>query len=454
MPESPMQADASQSDANRKPNLIFIDCHDLGRHLGCYGRTAVPSPTLDGLAADGVQFDSAFCTAPQCSPSRAALYTGRHAHDVGMLGLAHPPFDWKLHEDVRYLASYLQEAGWRTHHVGVQHVIRDTPENVRSLGFDHHDAAHAEADVAAQAAVDVVSAAEGPFFLNVGFLEPHRDRIGLFKDHPPQAEQGVDIPPYLPDSPAAREELADLQGAIAALDRGVGRILDALSQRPDADDTWVIFTTDHGLAMPRAKASMYDAGIGVALLMRWPGRGLTGGRRITALTSHVDLVQTVLEGLGIAAGDRGLHGRSLWPLLTGSGSQPNDMVYAEKTFHTAYEPQRAVRTETHKLIVNFEVDIMNIPGDVLRSPITAEMVDEIVQERPPLELYALEDDPQERNNRIGDPALAEVEAELKGALVDWMRRTNDPILDGPIPSPYHDAARTALGLDALRKPGA
>jgi hypothetical protein len=146
MPESSTTSSMDQPDTRGKPNLIFIDCHDLGRHLGCYGRTAVPSPSLDGLAANGVQFDNAFCTAPQCSPSRAALYTGRHAHDVGMLGLAHPPFDWKLHEDVRYLASYLQEAGWRTHHVGVQHVIRDTPENVRSLGFDHHDAAHAEAD--------------------------------------------------------------------------------------------------------------------------------------------------------------------------------------------------------------------------------------------------------------------------------------------------------------------
>lgn len=440
---------------SRRPNLVLIDCHDLGRHLGSYGHATVPSPSLDGLAADGVQFDRHFCTSPQCSPSRASLYTGRHSHHVGMLGLAHPPFNWKLHEDARYLASYLQQAGWHTYHVGVQHVIRDTPENVRSLGFDVTAASHEEADTVADAAAEAIRThGDGPFFLNVGFLEPHRDRRGRFKDHPPHDVLGVEVPEYLPDTEAAREELAEVQGAIAALDRGVGRILAALSERQDAADTWVIFTTDHGLAMPRAKASMYDAGLGVALLMRWPARGLTGGRRIDALTSHVDLVPTILEGLGIETADHDLHGRSLWPVLGPDGAEHHQMVFAEKTFHTAYEPQRAVRTATHKLIVNVEVDIMNIPGDVLRSPITAQMVDEIAQERPPLELYDLQADPGERRNRIGDPELAAVEAELKQALVEWMRRTGDPILDGPVPSPYHDAARRALGLEPLRSENA
>lgn len=435
--------------AGSRPNLIVIDCHDLGRHLGCYGHTTVPSSALDAMAADGVQFEHAFCTAPQCSPSRAALYTGRHAHDVGMLGLAHPPFDWRLHPGTRYLASYLQEAGWRTHHVGVQHVIRDTPENVRSLGFDHHAAAHADASTVAKAAVGILEDTDMPFFLNVGFLEPHRDRIGRFKDHPPHDDLGVEVPNYLPDTPASREEMAELQGTIAAMDAGVADILEVLANRPDAEDTWVIFTTDHGLAMPRAKASMYDAGLGVALLMRWPSRGLTGGRRISSLVSHVDLVPTILEGLDIPASAGALHGRSYWPLLRDEASAHNASVFAEKTFHTAYEPQRAVRTERYKLIANLEVDVMNIPGDVMRSPITAQMVDEIASERPQLELYDLHNDPDERDNRIDDPGLAAVAEGLKRELVSWMRETHDPILDGPIASPYHQAARRALGLEAL-----
>jgi arylsulfatase A-like enzyme len=431
--------------AVRRPNLVVIDCHDLGRHLACYGHPTVPSDALDALAAEGVLFERAYATAPQCSPSRAALYTGRHAHDVGMLGLAHAPFDWALHADVRYLAHYLRDAGWSTAHVGVQHVAHDTPANVRALGFDHHAAAHADAATAAAAAVEVVRSATGPYFLNVGFLEPHRDAQGRFRAQPPRGERGVEVPPYLPDRAESREELAELQGAIAAMAEGVGRILAAIDERGDRDDTWVVFTTDHGLAMPRAKATMYDAGIGVALIMRWPAAGIVGGRRSDAMVSHVDLVPTLLEGLGIDVPD-GLHGRSYWSVLRGEASVHQRLVFAEKTFHTAYEPMRAVRGERYKLIANLEVDIMNVPGDVLRSPIAATMIDEIVRERPPLELYDLLEDPEERRNRIDDPELADVAAELKRELVAWMRRTSDPILTGPVPSPYRHATFAALGL--------
>jgi arylsulfatase A-like enzyme len=438
---------ATAGGATPPANLIVLDCHDLGRHLGCYGHGTVPSDALDRLAADGVRFANAYCTAPQCSPSRAALYTGRHAHDVGMLGLAHPPFDWRLRPGVRYLARYLSEAGWSTHHVGVQHVIRDTPEHVLSLGFDTHAASHAPAQEVADIAAELLGRLDRPFFLNVGFEEPHRDAQGRFKTHPPYDARGVEVPGYLPDTAAAREEMAELQGAIHAMDRGVGRILGELAARPDAHDTWVVFTTDHGLALPRAKASMYDPGVAVALLMRWPARGLVGGRVEEALTSHVDLLPTLLDGLGLPL-PSDLHGRSLWPRLQGGADLPRERVFAEKTFHTAYEPQRMVRDRRYKLIANLEVDILNVPGDVLRSPITAEMVDEVAVERPPLELYDLEDDPGERRNRIDDPVLADVRARLTDALVDWMRRTGDPLLDGPIASPYRHAALRALGLPA------
>ena len=439
------------SQTTPRPNLVLIDCHDLGRHLGCYGHDTVPSDALDALAAQGVLFEQAYATAPQCSPSRAALYTGRHAHDVGMLGLAHPPFDWRLHDGVRHLAHYLGEAGWSTAHVGVQHVTRDTPEHIRALGFQHHAASHTDAAATAAAAVEVVRAAPSPYFLNVGFLEPHRDERGRFKSQPHRDERGVEVPPYLPDTPAAREEMAEVQGAIAAMADGVGRVLAAIDARDDAADTWVVFTTDHGLALPRAKATMYDHGLGVAMMMRWPAAGLVGGRRIDTLLSHVDLVPTLLDGLGLERPDD-LHGRSFWPLLRGDAHEANRMVFAEKTFHTAYEPMRAVRTQRHKLIAHFEVDIMNVPADVLRSPITPTMIDEIVRERPHLELYDLVDDPEERRNLVDDPGHAETRAELTRALVAWMRQTNDPLLAGPVASPYRHATLAKLGLDGEGRP--
>lgn len=437
--------------ANR-PNVLFIDCHDLGRHLGCYGRAAVVSPNLDNLAANGIKFNRHFCTAPQCSPSRASLYTGRHAHSVGMLGLAHYPFDWRLKTGTRYLADYLRGAGWSTHLIGVQHVTREQDDLIRALGFDSRLAVNAPAHEVAEAFGRLLEAVEEPWFINIGFVEPHRDENGLFDAHEAVTERGVEIPEYLPDTAAARTELAQLQGAIKAVDNAVGSILTALDAKGISHNTLVVFTTDHGLALPRAKASMYDAGIEVALLMRWPAAGLIGGATVAELTSHVDVVPTVLDALEIAV-PPDLQGVSMWPWLSAAGAAPSDkVVFAEKTFHTAYEPQRAVRTARYKLIANFEVDILNVPGDVLRSPITPTMMTEIVQERPPLELYDLALDPGEHHNLSGQPQLASVEAELRAALVSWMRETDDPLLTGPIGSPYREAALRELGLPAAEAP--
>src|SRR3712207_886625 len=105
-----------------RANMLFLTCHDLGRHLGCYGHSTVQSPALDALAGSGVKLANAFCTAPQCSPSRAALHTGRYPHATGVLGLAHPPFDWRLPPRERHLARLLGERGYATALVGMQHL--------------------------------------------------------------------------------------------------------------------------------------------------------------------------------------------------------------------------------------------------------------------------------------------------------------------------------------------
>src|SRR5919204_2146664 len=105
------------------PNILFFTCHDLGRHLSCYGHTTIRTPALQALADEGVRFDNVFCTAPQCSPSRASLHTGRYPHATGVMGLAHPPFSWPLAPTERHLAQLLGEAGYSTALVGMQHLI-------------------------------------------------------------------------------------------------------------------------------------------------------------------------------------------------------------------------------------------------------------------------------------------------------------------------------------------
>ena len=424
-------------------NLLMMDCHDLGQHLACYGWSSVASDNLDKLAQDGIRFENSFCTAPQCSPSRATLYTGRYAHSNGMFGLAHHPFSWRMHADEIYLAQYLQDAGYETAHIGIQHVTDWDDESVKALGFEHILSGHLAPEVAESAVQFLEQTHERPFFLNVGFFEPHRDSEGGFKVAPPDDSRGVDLPPYIPDTGEARQEFSELQGMIKQMDEAVGTIISALKRLNLLEDTWIIFTTDHGLAMPRAKCTMYDPGVETTLIMHAPSLGLIGGKILSNFVSHVDIVPTILEGLGIDSSDK-LQGESYWQLLQGKNHNVRDVIYAGKTFHTDYEPQRMIRSERYKLIWNAEVDIINVPADIMHSPIYPQMIETLTVERPPFELYDLTIDPHEMNNRAGDIEYADILGDLRQRLFQWMQDTDDPILEGPIASPYYTRAISQL----------
>lgn len=430
-----------------RPNIVFVTCHDLGKTVGCYGVETVHTPTLDAIAAQGVRFDAHFATSPTCCPSRSALHTGRHAHANGMLGMAHAPFQWRLHADERHIAQRLRDAGYETALVGLQH-LTDTPHD---LGFqtviDGPSGRRMSAAEVGNAAAEFLHAhrdARTPFYLEVGFFEPHRpyDFLGT----PPDDEHGVTLPPYAPNTPAARADFAAAQGAIRALDGGMARIRQALDEAGLRDNTWLVVTTDHGLAMPRAKATLFDPGLETMLLMRWPDGGLSGGRTVDALTSHVDLAPTLYDVLGLDSGDR-LHGVSLWPLLTGAATTPNEVIYGEKTFHSGYEPMRCVRTRTHKLIAYFESGpAYDVPADVATGALYPTLMTEQVRtKRPALALYDLMNDPYEFDNCAGQPEYADVERDLKRRLRAWMAATDDPLLHGPVPSRFY---RTTL--DQLR----
>ena len=322
-----------------RPNLLLITCHDLGRFLGCYGNETVQSPALDRLAAEGVRFAQTFCTAPQCSPSRASLFTGRYPHSNGVLGLTHAQFAWDLHPDERHLGRILREAGYTTALAGVHHESRagTAAEITARCGMDEILAQHGmESTVpklhgdrltdAALGWLDRVGGGERPWYLQIGYHEPHRvaarartedGYMGFIGDYlAPDEECGVAVPPYLQDTATAREELAELQGAVRALDAAVGRLLDGLRERGLAERTIVVFTTDHGLALPRAKCSLYDPGLETALLLRAPGVGVAGGRVLDPLMSNVDLLPTLLDLLSVPVPEN-VQGRSVAPALTG-----------------------------------------------------------------------------------------------------------------------------------------
>jgi arylsulfatase A-like enzyme len=236
--------------------------------------------------------------------------------------------------------------------------------------------------------------------------------------------------------------MAGFKASARALDAGVGAVLDALG-----DDALVILTTDHGLAFPGAKATLTDRGLGVLLIMRGPG-GFSGGRVSDALVSHVDLYPTLCELAGVTT-PAWARGRSLLPLIRGEAEEVNDAIFGEMTFHAAYEPQRAVRTRRHKYIRRFDEGgpvLANIDDGPSKDVLLAHGLAE--RPLPAEQLYDLVFDPNEAANVAGDPAYADVLAELRARLHEWMVATGDPLLAGWIaPAPG-----TEINLAGQRSP--
>ena len=392
--------------------------HDIGRHLHCYGHASVVSPNLDALAADGVRCASAFATAPQCSPSRASLATGMYPHSNGVMGLAHRGFDWDL--SVPHAAAVFAANGFESHLFVGQHVTA-RPDR---LGFTGIHVGAALGDV-------LEHAGDKRLYLEVNFDQTHRPYPPAGKPPP-----NLEIPAYLPDIPEAREEMTAVQQTIASMDAAVGIFLNELEEAGRIDDAFVVFTTDHGLAMPRAKCTLYDPGLEVALIARWPAGGLSGGRVQGEMVSNTDVLPTLLAAAEISIPDR-VQGHAL--------AEGRDMIFAEKTFHSYYDPMRCARSQRHKFIRNFESSFaVEVPGDIQAGPIFRSDPLRYSRDRPSLvELYDLEKDPVEIDNLAGRPEVAGIEEELSERLWQWMRETKDPLLDGPIASPYYRRAMQA-----------
>jgi len=415
-------------------DVVVMTTHDIGRRLRCYGHRSVVSPHLDAIGDEGARFDLAFCTAPQCSPSRASLASGRYPHNNGVMGLAHHGFDWELDAAVPHVAGVLAEAGFESHLFGGQHVSLH-PER---LGFTRHHAEKRGDAIVAAAEEAVRNAGDRRLYLEINFEETHRPYPDVRRDVAPE---GMDIPAYLPDGRAAIEEMAGLEEGIRLVDEAAGRVLEVLRRAGRLDSAIVVFTTDHGMAMPRAKCTLYDAGIEVALLMRWPEGGVQAGTVLTEMVSNIDVLPTMLDAAGVRI-PPGVQGRSLMPLLRGERHEERQAVFAEKTFHSYYDPMRAIRTRRHKLIRNFETAfLVEVPGDIQAGAIFRADPTPYSKDRPAVvELYDLEADPLETRNLAGQPDVADVERKLSASLWKWMRETGDPLLRGPVPSPRYRLA--------------
>jgi N-sulfoglucosamine sulfohydrolase len=410
-----------------RPNILYIHSHDTGRYIAPYGYD-VPTPNLQRLAQEGVVFRQAFSVAPTCSPSRAGLLTGQSAHASGMIGLAHRGF--ALTDYRQHLVHALHNVGYPSALIGVQHIAR-RPD---VIGYDEVVPVESNrAEHVAPAAVQWLRGApQEPFFLSVGFTETHRE---FHQPGPGEDPRYLRPPATLRDTPAVRADMAAFHASARVLDGAMGAVLDALRETGLEANTLVICTTDHGIAFPGAKCTLTDHGIGVMLIMRGPG-GFAGGLVCDALVSHVDIFPTLCELLEIER-PSWLRGNSLMPLIRGEAEEVNDAIYAEVTYHAAYEPMRAVRTQRWKYIRRFGGRLRPVLPNCDDSPSKTLWLKHGWRERdlPEEELYDLAFDPNEACNVAGRPELAAALEEMRARLDRWMRATDDPLLHGPVPAP-------------------
>jgi arylsulfatase A-like enzyme len=409
------------------PNILYMHSHDSGRYTQPYGEP-VPMPNVQALADQGVLFREAFCAAPTCSASRACLLTGQYGQSNGMLGLAHR--GWSLRDYSHHIVHTLRDAGYTSILIGEQHISKEPAV----IGYDEvMKVPTSRVESVAPLAMEVLKRPrERPLFLSIGFFETHREFL------PPGSLRDVHYskpPPNLPDTPEVRADVAAFKASARSLDQGVGMVLNQLDACRLADETLIVFTTDHGMPFPGAKATLYDRGLGVMLILRGP-EPFAGGRVIDALVSHIDIYPTICAQLEIPRPSF-LQGVSLLPLLRAEVADVREEIFAGSTWHAAYEPQRAVRTARHKYIRRW--------GD-RRTPVLANTDDGpskdlllrhgwAEREIPRDQLYDVFFDPNEAENLAGDPAHADVLADLRARLEQWMHDTEDPLLAGHVDPP-------------------
>jgi N-sulfoglucosamine sulfohydrolase len=430
--------------ADGRRNVVLLIADDLGMQVGCYGDKVTKTPNIDALAAGGTRFANGFASVSSCSPSRATMLSGLPTHQCGQYGLAHATHNAHSFREVQSVPKLLKQAGYRTGVIAKLHV---QPPEVYPWDSEVRANGRNGVVVATEVKKFIQESSDKPFFLLVGFTDPHRAKVGFDSDKSykgiPQvtfSPKDVPIPYHLSDTSEVRADLADYYGSIARLDFGVGAVLQAIQDSKKADDTLVIFLSDNGIPFPGAKTTLYDSGIHLPLIVHSPAAKAKSVVN-RAMVSWTDIAPTILDWAGVKPAPA-MAGKSLLPILEQEDDKDRDMVFGSHQFHeiTMYYPMRMVRTRTHKLIVNlahplsfpFASDLYNSDTwqGILRrnDTMVGKRSRDAFEHRPREELYDLSKDPNELNNVAADPVYADTLKELKARLRDWQVTTRDPWL--------------------------
>ena len=416
---------AGQAQPSVRPNIVVFVGDDLGwRDTRPYGNAAVRTPSIKRLARSGLVVRYAFGTSPQCSPSRISMLSGRYPHATRTEDL-HVP----LPPGERLLPSFLRERGYFTGHMAKTHYGPNAERQFQWYAKETAPALPAFLD----------AAGDRPFFLWVGFHEPHRP----FDSIPPPGAHSparVVVPPHLADTPETRTDLARYYDAIARMDRAIGEMVAELERRGLRDRTLIVFLSDNGAPFPREKGTLYDSGTRTPLVFSWPGVIGAGTVYDRAPVSTIDLMPTLVELAGGNVPER-VQGRSFRQLLLAPASYAGrEYVFAERNWHDCDEHQRSVRTARYKLIrtdayaalplctaadIGASRSFRALRARARAGRLTAAQQRLFEAPRARLELYDLARDPWELVNLADDPAHTARARELAMVLQEWMEETDD-----------------------------
>ncbi len=440
----------------KKTNIVLIVSDDHGFDaLGCYGNKVIKTPNLDQLAAEGVRFMNAFCTTASCSASRSVILTGMYNHANGQYGHQHSYHHFISFPNVKSLPVQLTEAGYRTGRIGKYHVA---PEEVYKFDVALRGNSRSPVEMANNCR-DFVGGDDGkPFFLYFCMSDPHRgggkaeelptkpDRFGnrIKGEYPGVKEvkyspEDVIVPPFLPDSPECRAELAQYYQSVSRVDQGIGRLLGVLKEEGKYDNTVVIYISDNGIAFPGAKTTLYEPGMNLPCIVRNPSqrrKGIT----CNALINYADLAPTIMDFADALPKKNEFQGRSFKSVLERENPWGWDVTFASHTFHeiTMYYPMRVVRERRYKLIWNIAHGLDYPFASDLWAASTWQATMERGEKyygkrtveayihRPKFELYDLDNDPDEVENLADNPRYKNVLTRLQSKLKAFQKRTNDP----------------------------
>lgn len=435
---------AAAQAAAPPPNILFCIADDWSHgHAGACGDPVVKTPHFDRIAREGALFTHAFCASPSCTPSRAALLTGRAVHQLGEGGNL-----WSALP--RHFATYpdlLAAAGYRAGAEGKGWAPGNLPASERTTNPAGPRAASFEEFLAG-------TPASQPFCFWYGSTDPHRPYAPGSGAAAGLDPASVRVPGFWPDTGVVRSDMVDYYAEVQRFDTRLGELLTVLEKADRLADTLVIVTSDNGMPFPRAKANLYDHGARIPLAMRWPAR-IPAGTRTEAFVSLIAIAPTVLDAAGLSPVADSPE-RSLLPLL--EGNEPpalRDRVYLERERHANVRrgdlsyPARAVRTAHWLYIRNFRPDRWPAGDPVMHAAVgeygdadggptkTAVMALEqdpvgmakfqlCFGKRPAEELYDIKADPDQIQNLAGQPAHAATQTELNASLLSWMTKTGDP----------------------------